>query len=409
MKNTDIIIIGGGMVGLAVAAALENAPCNIAVIEANPPDSQSLQTVTHRVSALNLSSQKMLQQFGLWPALIQGRCCAYRQMAVWEKDSFANIRFHSDSLGLDQLGYIIENHLIRHQLWQKVSRQANVDIIGGKPKSAVGNQQCAVLTLEDGSLLTAKLLIGADGAHSWLRQQADIPLNFRDYGHSALVCNVETAEPHLNTARQIFSHDSILAFLPLHQPHLCSIVWSQPPELAEQHLNMNEIEFNKALTVAFDNHLGLCKLVGQRHAIPLTARYARDFAKNRIALVGDAAHTIHPLAGLGVNLGFMDAMALAQEIEKNLLQDNDIGELYHLRHYERWRKSEAVKMLAAMQGFKSLFNGSNPLKKLLRGVGMNLTNHLPMVKDQLMAQALGMNGDLPQKIREMPNDALIFS
>ncbi|SMB83913.1 2-octaprenyl-3-methyl-6-methoxy-1,4-benzoquinol hydroxylase [Pasteurella testudinis DSM 23072] len=409
MKNVDLIIIGGGMVGLALAAALQHSTCQIAIVEAYPPDETDLSQVGNRVSALNLASQKMLHQFGVWQTLKQGRCCDYQHMEVWEKDSFAKIGFAAAPLGLDQLGYIIENQLIRYQLWQKVAQQPNVTIINAKPKSLVCNQQCALLTLADGSLLMAKLLVGADGANSWVRQQADIPLNFRDYGHHALVCNVETVEPHLHTARQIFSHDSILAFLPLHQPHLCSIVWSQPPESAEKHLKMDEHEFNKALNIAFDNRLGLCKVVGKRQAIPLTARYARDFVKNRLALIGDAAHTIHPLAGLGVNLGFMDAMALAQEIEKNLQQHTDIGELRHLRHYERWRKSEASKMLIAMQGFKSLFNDANPLKKLLRGIGMNLTDNLPLVKDQLMAQALGLQGDLPQKIKQMPNDELIFS
>lgn len=408
MKTTDIIIIGGGMVGLALAAALEHSPIQIAIIEAYPPTEQAGKTVSNRVSALTLASQKMLHQFGIWHGLKQGRSCSYQQMQVWEKDSFTKISFDCQSLGLDQLGYIIENNLIRAQLWQKVAQQANVEIIESKPKSAVCNAQCGLLTLENGELLMGKLLVGADGANSWLRQQADIPLTFRDYGHSALVCNVETAEPHLHCARQIFSHDSILAFLPLHQPHLCSIVWSQPPELAEKHQQMSEAEFNKALTIAFDNRLGLCNVVGARQTIPLTARYARDFAKNRIALIGDAAHTIHPLAGLGVNLGFMDAMALAETIENNLQHGNDIGERRHLRHYERWRKSEATKMLAAMQGFKSLFNDSNPLKKLLRGVGMNLADQLPIVKDQLMAQALGINGDLPKKIREMPNDVMIL-
>ncbi|TNG91640.1 FAD-dependent 2-octaprenylphenol hydroxylase [Pasteurellaceae bacterium USgator11] len=409
MKNADVVIIGGGMVGLALAAALENSACQIVIVEAFAPDPNSLSNLSNRVSALNLASQKMLHQLGVWQELRQGRCCAYSQMEVWEKDSFANIHFDATSLGVDQLGYIVENQLIRHHLWQKVISQNNVEMLYGKPKSLNFNQQCALLTLEDGTMLTGKLLVGADGANSWLRQQADIPLNFRDYGHSALVCNVKTVEPHLHTARQIFSQDSILAFLPLQQPHLCSIVWSQPPEAAEQHLNMDDQAFNKALNIAFDNRLGLCNVVGKRQAIALTARYARDFVKPRIALVGDAAHTIHPLAGLGVNLGFMDAMALAQEIEKNLQQHLDIGELRYLRHYERWRKSEAVKMLVAMQGFKSLFNDPNPLKKLLRGVGMTLTDKLPIVKDQLMAQALGLNGDLPQKIKQMPNDELIFS
>ncbi len=389
MKTFDLVIVGGGMVGLALAASLRKAPLRIAVIESFPPQT-STEQITNRVSALNLASQNLLTELGVWSNLTAIRATAYNDMEVWEKDSFAKIEFSGKNLGLTHLGHIVENHLIQHTLWQNVLSQKNAEILTALPQTIAVTDSNAIMTLNNGHMLSAKLIVGADGANSWVRKQADIPLVFRDYGHHALVCNVETEEPHQNTARQIFTGESILAFLPLHNANLCSIVWSQPPKQAEYLTQCTEEEFNKALTVAFDGKLGLCQVKSARHSIPLTARYARDFAKKRIALVGDAAHTIHPLAGLGVNLGFQDVISLAQEIEKNLSMNVDIGEYRYLRHYERWRKTEAVKMLVAMQGLKDLFNGSNPIKKLVRGIGLSATNQLTPLKEQLIKQALGV-------------------
>ncbi len=389
MKTFDLVIVGGGMVGLALAASLRKAPLRIAVIESFPPPT-STEQITNRVSALNLASQNLLTELGVWSNLTAIRATAYNDMEVWEKDSFAKIEFSGKNLGLTHLGHIVENHLIQHTLWQNVLSQKNAEILTALPQTIAVTDSNAIMTLNNGHMLSAKLIVGADGANSWVRKQADIPLVFRDYGHHALVCNVETEEPHQNTARQIFTGESILAFLPLHNANLCSIVWSQPPKQAEYLTQCTEEEFNKALTVAFDGKLGLCQVKSARHSIPLTARYARDFAKKRIALVGDAAHTIHPLAGLGVNLGFQDVISLAQEIEKNLSMNMDIGEYRYLRHYERWRKTEAVKMLVAMQGLKDLFNGSNPIKKLVRGIGLSATNQLTPLKEQLIKQALGV-------------------
>ena len=389
MKTFDLVIVGGGMVGLALAASLRKAPLHIAVIESFPPQT-STEQITNRVSALNLASQNLLTELGVWSNLTAIRATAYNDMDVWEKDSFAKIEFSGKSLGLTHLGHIVENHLIQHTLWQNVLSQKNAEILTALPQTVAVTDSNAIMTLNNGHMLSAKLIVGADGANSWVRKQADIPLVFRDYGHHALVCNVKTEEPHQNTARQIFAGESILAFLPLHNANLCSIVWSQPPKQAEYLTQCTEEEFNKALTVAFDGKLGLCQVKSARSSIPLTARYARDFAKKRIALVGDAAHTIHPLAGLGVNLGFQDVISLAQEIEKNLSMNVDIGEYRYLRHYERWRKTEAVKMLVAMQGLKDLFNGSNPIKKLVRGISLSATNQLTPLKEQLIKQALGI-------------------
>ena len=291
---------------------------------------------------------------------------------------------------MSHLGHIVESHLIQQALWQQVMAQKNVEIITALPQTLGITENNAILTLNNGQMLSSQLIVGADGANSWVRKQANIPLIFRDYGHHALVCNVETAEPHQYCARQIFAHDSILAFLPLHEDNLCSIVWSQSPEQAQAMKDCDEQTFNRHLTVAFDHRLGLCQVKGERKTIPLTARYARNFAQPRIVLVGDAAHTIHPLAGLGVNLGLQDVVSLLQEIRQNQQRGVDLGEYRYLRHYERWRKTEAVKMLVAMQGLKELFAGDHPLKKLLRGVGLSATNQLSLVKEQLIKQALGI-------------------
>lgn len=388
MKTVDLAIIGGGMVGLALASSLKDVPIRIAIIECSPPQS-AVENITFRVSALNFASQSLLTNLGIWEKLLNLRATSYNRMEVWEKDSFANISFSTNGLGVSQLGYIIENHLIQHVLWEQVKQQKNVEIITALPQKIGITESHAVLTLDNDEILFSKLVAGTDGANSWLRKQVDIPLIFRDYGHNALVCNVETAEPHQNCARQISDHDSILAFLPLHHSHLCSIVWSLPPQRAEILVNCDEKTFNQNLTVAFDNKLGLCQLQSERRTVPLTARYARNFAKDRIALAGDAAHTIHPLAGLGVNLGFQDALLLAKEIRKNVQLNIDIGEYQNLRQYELCRKTEAVKMLVAMQGLKDLFAGSNPLKRLARGIGVNVVNQTGFLKEKLIKQALG--------------------
>lgn len=393
MKSADIVIIGGGMVGLAFAALLKNTESQIKIIEKQVP--QTTETFSNRVSAINATSEKMLEQVGALQRISTERLSPYQKMSVWEQDSFAQIEFdNSDTsiqqLGLDKLGYIIENNQIQSALWQQVSRQDNVEIILSEPNTVGVSENGAFLTLASGEMISAKLVVGADGANSWLRRQMHIPLISKDYEQTALVCNVKTAEPHTHTARQIFSADSILAFLPLADEHLCSIVWSLPTEKAKQLQHCEVQQFNRELTIAFDNRLGLVELQTERATYPLTARYARDFAQSRIALIGDAAHTIHPLAGLGVNLGFADAITLAQEVRQHLMLGHDIGEYRHLRRFERTRKSEAVKLLTAMEGLKQLFQGDHPVKKLIRGIGLSATNQLPILKKLLIEQAVGV-------------------
>ncbi|MDR9825102.1 FAD-dependent 2-octaprenylphenol hydroxylase [Vibrio sp. FNV 38] len=400
MQSVDIAIVGGGMVGLTLAAALKDTDLRIAIIEGHEPDSIFAPLPDVRVSALSRSSENILTHIGAWQGITERRLSPYSAMEVWERDSFARIEFNAKHLAQPNLGHIVENRVVQLALLDKIKQQANVTLfMPNRCQSLVFGEREAWLTLDNGQPLTAKLVVGADGANSWVRKQLDIPLTSWDYGHSAIVANVRTTEPHQKVARQVFTPQGPLAFLPLEESNLCSIVWSIDPTRAEQLVTMSDEAFNQALTVQFDNKLGLCRVEGERAAFPLKMRYARDFTAERAVLVGDAAHTIHPLAGQGVNLGLLDAASLAQEITKTWQQGKDIGTQQQLRGYERWRKAEAAKMIAAMQGFKDLFAGDNPAKKLVRGLGMQFIGHLPGAKDEIMKRALGLKGELPDLAR----------
>lgn len=400
MQSVDVAIVGGGMVGLAVACGLQGGGLRVAVLEQNPPQPLPEDAPPAlRVSAINAASEKLLTRLGVWSSIVASRASCYHGMEVWDKDSFGRIAFDDRSMGYSHLGHIIENDVIHQALWQKAQQCQDVTLLApaGVQQVAWGENE-AFLTLKDGGMLTARLVVGADGANSWLRDKADIALTSWDYRHHALVATIRTDEPHEAVARQVFHGEGILAFLPLSDPHLCSIVWSLPPLEAARMQEATEETFNQALDMAFDNRLGLCHVESERRVFPLTGRYARQFAAHRLALVGDAAHTIHPLAGQGVNLGFMDAAELVNELKRLHGAGKDIGQHLYLRRYERSRKHSAGVMLASMQGFRELFSGTHPAKKLLRDLGLKLADTLPGVKPQLIRQAMGLN-DLPAWLR----------
>ena len=400
MQSVDVAIVGGGMVGLAVACGLQGSGLRVAVLEQRVPEPLAADAPPQlRVSAINAASEKLLTRLGVWQDILSRRASCYHGMEVWDKDSFGHISFDDQSMGYNHLGHIVENSVIHYALWNKAQQSSDITLLAPAELQQVAwGENETFLTLKDGSMLTARLVIGADGANSWLRNKADIPLTFWDYQHHALVATIRTEEPHDAVARQVFHGEGILAFLPLSDPYLCSIVWSLSPEEALRMQQASEDEFNRALNIAFDNRLGLCKVESERLVFPLTGRYARQFAAHRLALVGDAAHTIHPLAGQGVNLGFMDAAELIAELKRLHRQGKDIGQYIYLRRYERSRKHSAALMLAGMQGFLDLFSGANPAKKLLRDIGLKLADTLPGVKPQLIRQAMGLN-DLPEWLR----------
>jgi len=327
LQSVDVAIVGGGMVGLAVACGLQGSGLRVAVLENRVPEPLLPDAAPElRVSAINAASEKFLTHLGAWQNIVARASC-YHGMEVWDKDSFGRIDFDDKSFGFSHLGHIVENAVVHSALWQRAEQCSDVTLLApAEIQQVAWGENEAFLTLKDGAMLTARLVTGADGAHSWLRNKADIPLTFWDYNHHALVATIRTTEPHQAVARQVFHGNGILAFLPLSDPHLCSIVWSLSPPEAQQMQTASDEEFNRALSSAFDLQLGLCQIESERLVFPLMGRYARSFAAHRLALVGDAAHTIHPLAGQGVNLGFMDAAELVSELRRLHREGKDIGQ-----------------------------------------------------------------------------------
>lgn len=397
MQSYDVVIVGGGIVGLTLAHALKASELSIAVIDSQTGDRPLSMQPELRVSTFTLASENVLRNLGIWQELDSQRIVPYKHMAVWDQDSFGKIQFSHQDVAEKHLGTVIENQAIRRSLWLKAVEAEHITILAPhKINKLVFGQQESFISLEDGSMLSARLVVGADGANSLVRQQANFPITFWDYEHQAIVATIKTQFPHGNTARQVFTASGPLAFLPLGDSHHCSIVWSQQASQAEHLLALSPTEFNKVLMATFDSQLGLCELVSDRQSYPLTMRYARQWVKDRVVLVGDAAHTIHPLAGQGANLGILDAAALAEQISSTVEQDKDFGLGKNLRPYERWRKTEAVKMIATMESFKRMFAGDHPLKKLMRDIGLDGFNKLPMAKRIIIRHAIGLDGELPK-------------
>jgi 2-octaprenylphenol hydroxylase len=306
-------------------------------------------------------------------------------MQVWETaDSF--LQFSAAEIGVDYLGHIVENQLIQQQAIALASNHPQIDLIcPEKPQ----HYQTGQITLENGRALTADLIVAADGAHSLLREQAGITSRGWAYQQHGLVATIRTEQPHQKTAWQRFLSGGPLAFLPLNDAHLCSIVWSLPTEQAEQLKTIDKNSFELRLAEAFNHQLGKVELVSERASFPLALAHARDYVKPGFALLGDAAHTIHPLAGQGVNIGLQDAVALAGTLVWAVQQQRQIGSLHTLKKYQRRRLAENLLMQFSMDGFHRLFTQSATPVSWLRTAGMRQVNKSQWLKNRIMLQAIG--------------------
>lgn len=396
----DIVIVGGGMVGLTVACALADSGLKIAVLEQQAPSQELPPHYGMRTSAITHASRRVFEAIGVWETMLAQRVSSFREMHVWDASGAGQIHFDAADSGVADLGYIIENQVIQSALWQRVQALNNIELLcPAQWQYWREENDGVVLQLGDGRELSARLVVGADGARSRLREQAGIAVKGWGYDQRAVVVTVKTERSHQRTAWQRFLPTGPLAFLPMMDLHYCSIVWSTTPEQATELLALDEQDFAARLGEAFEYKLGRIVEVGERGKFPLRLQHAVDYVKPRLALVGDAAHAIHPLAGQGVNLGLLDAAALAEVILAANEKSRDIGSFATLRRYERWRKGHNLAMMASMDGFKRLFGSSAAPVHWARNFGLNLTNAAGPVKHLFMDLAMGEMGDLPRLAR----------
>ena len=407
----DIVVVGGGMAGLAFAAALKDAPVSILIVDrqAQPAPEQWPGCFDPRVSALSVSSENLLQNVGAWDLMESQRFCPYQHMDVWDGDGTGNVQFDTEDLATDHLGHIVENRVTQWALSQRVLQQANVSFVESSLQSLRPHINGWLVSLANGDSYRPALVVGADGGRSLVRQQAGFHVRAWPYHHSAIVTTVKTEKSHQHTARQRFMATGPLAFLPLCEKpydqwrsdtgHYSSIVWSLDSDAADAVMGLNDSEFKLQLGRAIELRLGEIMETDKRYSFPLVQQHASHYIQPGLALIGDAAHTIHPLAGQGINLGFMDAAVLAEEVALSINRGLSAGERMGLRRYERRRKTHNLTTMGAMEGFKRLFEPLNWWMTSVRNEGMHQFNRHYMAKRKVVSQAMGLEGDLPNIAR----------
>ncbi|MCG8315433.1 MAG: FAD-dependent monooxygenase [Pseudomonadales bacterium] len=410
-KVLDIVVIGGGMAGLAFASALKDAPVSILLVDpqAQPSPEKWPGCFDPRVSALSVASETLLQNVGAWELMASQRFCPYRHMDVWDGDGTGKVQFDTNELATDHLGHIVENRVTQWALYQCVLQQANVSFVESSLQSLRPLINGWQVSLSNGDCYRPALVVGADGGRSLAREQAGFHVRAWPYHHRAIVTTVKTEKTHQHTARQRFMTTGPLAFLPLcEKPNAqgdadtgqySSIVWSLDSDEAEAVMALNDTEFKRQLGRAFEYRLGEILETDMRYSFPLVQQHASHYIQPGLALIGDAAHTIHPLAGQGINLGFMDAAVLAEEVALSTHRGLCPGERMGLRRYERRRKTHNLTTMGAMEGFKRLFEPLNWWMTSVRNEGMNQFNRHNIAKRKVVSQAMGLEGDLPKIAR----------
>ena len=406
-ESLDVLVVGGGPVGACVAALLARSVqgsakgLRVALLEPRkvpyPAPGSPLDT---RVVAISRASERILGAAGAWTSIVGPRVCPYERMRIWHAQTEATgqgaLVFDAAEVGEPNLGYIMESRLLQAALLDAFAA-AGGRIDTAELRSLRVDAQGVSVQTQAGEL-TARLVVGADGAQSVLRESIGLTADVRPLQQTAIVATVATERPHQSTAWQRFMPDGTLAFLPL-ADGMSSIVWSADDDLASRLLAMDAEQFASELDVAADLALGATRLVSERTPFPLKALSAQRYVTQRCALVGDAAHVVHPLAGQGVNLGLLDAAALAEVVLAAVREREDPGALRVLRHYERWRKSDVAIMSAAIGAFdRFLAHGTGPVSALARR-GLGWVNRSQELKRFFVRHALGLSGELPQAAR----------
>jgi len=394
--QAEVIVVGGGMVGAALACALGHGGVETLLLDRRSPERQwdeSLRDI--RVSALTKASQAILDGIGAWRGIVQKGAAPYKDMRVWDGRSDGYLHFDCADTVFSGLGHIVENRITVAALWDILDGLPTVQCITPADIERMESiENGRRLRLTDGRSFEAPLVVAADGRESALRSMAGIGVTGWPYRQDGLVATVQTELEHQATAWQRFLEEGPLAFLPLFDGQ-CSIVWTLSTETAQQYLTLPDDEFLRLLQQASGGILGNMLKIGPRAAFPLKFQFADRYTDSHFALVGDAAHAMHPLAGQGANAGLLDAAALAEAVIDTKRSGRPLSGVQYLRHYERWRKGDNLMMMASMDLINKTYAVDNPMFAKLRSFGMNRINHTAALKDYLNRHAMGLRDDLP--------------
>ena len=382
----DVAVVGAGLVGLAAAIALAEQGKRIVLVDAKERAGYTSSTWDARIYAITPSTEAFLKALGVWAFVNAARINPVKAMALWHEGASDSLNLLADDANLDKLACIVENNQLMHALWERVDA-LDVTMVLGSPCTDIEYQDDKVVVdLVNGQQISASLLVAADGVNSFVRQQLGLATNDKDFDQVALVANYVVEKAHGNVARQWFSPHETLALLPLPQQQV-SMVWALETERAKQLLSLSEESLAEQVEVQARGQLGQLKAASKTYSFPLRQITASKLIAERVVLIGDAAHQVHPMAGQGANLGFRDVMSLAKLMtSSHALQD--IGDATFLRRYERDRKADVVSMNALTSGLDYLFSSNNQLMKRLATSSMEQLEKRPSIKNILIKQAV---------------------
>ncbi|UWQ49517.1 FAD-dependent monooxygenase [Leisingera caerulea] len=404
MKNaSDILIVGGGLNGPALALALAQTGHSVTVVDSLTPDKLADEGFDGRGYALALASQRLLQQTGVWQHVGDN---AQPMLEIKVTDGHAGhgpspffIHFDHAELEEGPMGYMVEDRFLRRAFLEAMENAPGITLVSGRTVTAQAPDQTGVtVTLDDGGELRGQVLVGSDGRRSGTAQRAGIKRTGWDYGQTALVCAIDHEKPHHGIAHQFFMPPGPLAILPL-PGNRSSIVWSERTETAKAIHALGDAEYIQALRPRFGDFLGEISLAGKRFTYPLNLTIANSFIGDRLALVGDAAHGMHPIAGQGLNAGLRDVGALAEVITEATRRGEDIGSPLVMERYQQWRRFDTASLAAATDVFNRLFSNDNPLLRLGRDIGMGVAGTIPGLRRNFVREAAGLTGDLPRLLK----------
>ncbi len=388
-KTSDCVIIGGGMAGCSLAIALAKNGITVTIVDAGKPEDYLKNDFDGRVSALAYSSKKFYEKIGIWREMAP-YAEAILDIRISDHHSHHFLHFDRKTSGNDSMGYIIENRYIRVALYKEVTNQSSVNFITGTKFTSFNQGSHFVeINLTNNEVIKTKLLISAEGKDSKIRELAGIKTLSSKYDQSAIVCTVEHEKPHNGTAQERFLPVGPFAILPMKGGHHSSLVWTEKSELVPYFMVMDEKEFTNHMKERFTDYLGKLEVIGPRYSYPLSISYAKDMIAKRIALVGDAAHTIHPIAGQGLNLGLRDIEALLELIVEYRNLGLDIGSQTMLLRYNALRRADTILMSAATDGLNRLFSNNIIPIKLARRLGLAAVQKLPYLKKFFVGYAMG--------------------